>query len=446
LEKKNMKSKWITVVIVLLALLAVCAAIVAIGAIFFLAPIRVGGIQLGSTQILNVTAEATEQQSFQVEGPAALDLENVFGDVQITAATDETQKEIQVTAHKVAWGSNQGAAEAALEELKVIMTQEGDRLTVKVEFPELVNRLRDKNGYQVDFTIVAPVETTVLAHTSSGEMSLAGTQGSADISSNFGEVRATGLAGALKASSNSGRITAQDIQAGAGRIELGSDFGAVTLKNAAAGNVTAHTSSGSVELTSVTAGSELEATTDYGGITIRTGKAGSLNATTSSGAVELVDLQVTGSLTAHSSFGDIRLTKAFGATYDLSTDSGSVTVDGTRGTLKASSGFGSIEVTHGDLANIDLETNSGKVYYQGSLGDGPHRLSSDFGDIRLVLPDGSAFTFDLETGFGSIDSDFPIAIDGKPAEKHWQGTVNGGGCSLDATTQSGSITIEQLSQ
>jgi len=403
-----MKSKWIIVVIALLALLAVCAAAAAIGAVFFLSPVRVGGIQFGSAQVLNVQAEATEEQSFPVEGLAVLDLENVFGNVRITAAPNDTQKEIQVTARKVAWGADQPAAEAALDGIKVTMTQAGDRLTVRVDSPVLSSRIQDNyRADQVDFTIVVPVETTVLAHTHSGEVSLAGTQGPADLASDFGAIDASAITGKLKMSSNSGSITARDIQAGEASIELTSKFGAISLENAAALDV---------------------------------------NATTNSGAVELVNLQASGPVTAHSSFGDIRLTRAYGASYDLSTDSGSVDVDGARGSLKATSGFGSVEVTHGEQATIDLETKSGKVSYQGSLGEGPHRLNSDFGSIHLALPGESAFAFDLETRFGSIDSDFPLTIESQPDENHWLGTVNGGSVSLNASTRSGSITLEQVSQ
>jgi DUF4097 and DUF4098 domain-containing protein YvlB len=62
----------------------------------------------------------------------------------------------------------------------------------------------------------------------------------------------------------------------------------------------------------------------------------------------------------------------------------------------------------------------------------------------MAIPEDTALTFDLKTGFGDISTDFPITVSGDLDEDHWVGTVNGGGSQLTAETNSGSITLEYL--
>jgi DUF4097 and DUF4098 domain-containing protein YvlB len=126
---------------------------------------------------------------------------------------------------------------------------------------------------------------------------------------------------------------------------------------------------------------------------------------------------------------------------DLKTQNGRVTVNGARGRIKAQSDFGDVDVSAED-AVVTLISNNGKVSFNGTLIDGEHTFQSDFGDITLTLPADLALNFDLKTDFGKIKSDLPVTISGEIDEKHWIGTINGGGAKLTASTQNGNITIQ----
>ena len=114
------------------------------------------------------------------------------------------------------------------------------------------------------------------------------------------------------------------------------------------------------------------------------------------------------------------------------------------GNVKAHSEFGDIEVTNGKQVILDLQTNSGSVEYSGSLGSGPHMLKTEFGNIDLSIPDDASLSVNLETEFGKVKSDFDITLSGEFSEKRLSGTLNGGGASLTASTNSGNITISNL--
>jgi DUF4097 and DUF4098 domain-containing protein YvlB len=144
-------------------------------------------------------------------------------------------------------------------------------------------------------------------------------------------------------------------------------------------------------------------------------------------------------------FGEIELDQALASAYDLHTNSGSIIVSGAEGNLKAYTDFGGIKIERAEDVTLDLNTNSGSVEFSGSLGEGPHLVSSDFGEIDLTLPADSKLDVDLSTEFGNINSDLPITVtlNGSPNSESDQivGSINGGGDQLTAQTNSGSVTI-----
>ena len=95
---------------------------------------------------------------------------------------------------------------------------------------------------------------------------------------------------------------------------------------------------------------------------------------------------------------------------------------------------------------LDLYTKSGTVQFSGPLGLGPHSLKTVFGDIQVFLPQDTALSFDLQTDFGKLKTEFPITLEGDVKQDHWRGTLNGGGAELEANTNSGDISFEILTR
>lgn len=438
-----MRARWIIGIILGLALLALCAGIVIIGlfTVNAIGPFTIRNVV--SNQTANVSAGATQEESFQVSGPAILDLTNTFGSVNISGSNAFSDT-IAIKAELTAWGTNIDEANQNLENLNVNMTQSDDTVTVTVEEPRTV-----RFAGEVDFTINVPVETTLVVRTRTGEVTVSGTQGKADLNSDFGSIQATDLRGGLAAHSRNGRISARRIQLpenGNGDIDLQSDFGDVTLEDATTQKVTLTSRNGDLTLTNVNASGAVTLNSDFGGISFKSGQGSELTIETQNGAVDLSGLAIDGQITGSSNFGDVKLVDVRGESYDLKTNNGKVTLDGVQGTVKVRNDFGDIEVVNGNQATLDLVSRSGKITYRGSLGEGPHVLDTDFGEIRLGLPAESAFNFDLETDFGKIQSDFEVTVSGELDSKHWTGQVNGGGPELKASTKNGDINLEIASE
>ncbi len=429
-------------VLITLLIVALALVCVGIGTVVFFAFNRGLPTNLPFFTQVRISATATESKDYPSTGVTSLDVQNDAGQVHITGGK---VSQITVEAEKTAWGINEAEADKALEKLKYTVKQQGDVLVIKYDVNEsqIVNK-----PDTINFVITVPTDMVVSVKDQFGEIELTGTVGDAKLESSFGDVSVENLKGALNVTTQSGRVTAKSIDAGTKEVSLESGFGTLSLEKITAGDLKVRSESGVIKLNDVRASGDMELGTKFGDVSFEKGTSGKLAITTESGKVTLTSLKASGALTVTDRFGNIVIEKVDATSYDIETDSGTIEVDGVNAQLKAKSGFGNITIKNGSNAVIDLDTESGAVTYEGTLGEGSHKLHSNFGEIRLVIPPDSALNVDLKTEFGKIKSDLPIAItvNGEVENNHFVGKTNGGGSSLTATTQSGDITIEILSK
>jgi DUF4097 and DUF4098 domain-containing protein YvlB len=418
-----MKGKWIIAGALILMEIALCGGIM--GSVW--AGIDAIGnlsLRLGDFRGANVSATADEEQTLEADGPLVLSVnkgtEAAFGDVTVKTGTGT---EVVVLAHKVAWGADMAAAQAALDELDVQVTQSGNTVDIHVSRPEeAVFVFGDITRSQVDFTITVPADTTVNAVTDFGNITISDTSGDANLNTNFGDITVTGVSD--------------------GSIDAVTDFGEITLSSLEVVNVIASSNAGDINLSNVQATGSVEVNTEFGEVQYQDGAAKSLDVHTNSGDLDLDSITVDRELIAKTEFGSITLTQVEAATYDVKTNSGRISLEGTTGEITADTEFGDVSVTDAQNATLTLSTNSGTIEFSGALGDGPHSMHSEFGNIRLAIPEDTALDVDLQTDFGGISSDIPVATRAGDDDDHWTGEMNGGGTTLTVQTNSGEISIE----
>ena len=248
------------------------------------------------------------------------------------------------------------------------------------------------------------------------------------------------MSGLITAATGSGDVILKGIRAGGEAVEASSNFGEVQIRDAQGGTLAASSSSGEVTVENSAFTGRAELTTSFGNVNATDLKADSLDARTNSGEVTLRELEILKALTAHSDFGDIEILGSAAERYDLDTNSGEITANDVHGSVKARSGFGDIRV-RGTDAVLDLSTGSGSIEFTGSLGAGTSVLHTNFGDIRVRLPEDASFVFDLSTSFGNVDCGFP-GVSGRNDSTRLEGTVGAGGPMLEASTNSGSISVQ----
>jgi DUF4097 and DUF4098 domain-containing protein YvlB len=436
-----MKNKWFVASILIVVLIGLCGA-----SIFAfwqgIGMAEANGFRWRGFRTNTVKAEATEEKNLTVSGPVTLTLENDFGDVSVQTGPDG---QVNIKAEKTTWGINEADAQAALKDLTVVIEQDSNAIRVSVKQPADVEFLHiGPGGGGVKFTITVPKETAATLHSSNGDVSLSGTSGDADASSDFGNVTLTDLSGTVLGKSSNGAVSAANI-ASDGKVTLSSDFGRITLKDVAGSDVRADSANGQITLTDIRASGSLNADSQFGDIHAGSSRAASAHLESSNGKIEVENLDVSGTITAKSSFGSVTLTRVRAGAYDLSTQNGKISVDGdVQGSIKAHSSFGSVEVLNAENATLDLSSNNGSVTFSGSLGAGPHTLESDFGNIKISLPAETALDINMETDFGKITSDFSLTVTGEISDNHRSGTINGGGASLTVKTNNGNITLQSF--
>jgi len=428
----------VIIALLIVALVLVCAGIGSV--IFFAAN---GGFRANNPfDQRNISSILEESKTLKVdtEKPLTLKVIDHAGAVTITGADVEN---VQVKAVKTAYDSTQARADAEVKTVKYTVEQTGSTITLKYELPKSMNFSNNVNT--VDFVVTVPSETTVDVDTSFGDVNVTDIKGDAVIATDFGAVTVENVEGALSASSSNGGMNASSIVAGNKDIALNSEFGSITLKKANAKNVTLDSNNGTITLGEVRATNGITAQIDFGSMTVENGSSDSISIESKNGTVSLVKLRVNKEIKVDNEFGEIELEQAFASSYDLRSNGGSITVDGAKGKLKAHSEFGGIKIENAESITLDLETNNGTVEFRGSLGEGPHMINSEFGEVDLTLPDDSKLNVDLSTEFGSIKSDLPITVtlNGTSNSNGDQivGSINGGGEQLTIETNNGGVTI-----
>lgn len=166
--------------------------------------------------------EQTEPFSgtYKVGADSSLDVSQIAGDVRITTGRNN---EIKVDAIKRVRHRNADEAKRFLSQLRVEVTQVGNRVEVRTFYP----RSTGGRGLsaEVDYTIVVPQSTAVAVKTISGDLSVIGVRGEVRMESTSGDVEVAGTPNLVVAKTISGDVRAKDISAST--LTLGTVSGSV---------------------------------------------------------------------------------------------------------------------------------------------------------------------------------------------------------------------------
>lgn len=122
---------------------------------------------------------------------------------------------------------------------------------------------------------------------------------------------------------------------------------------------------------------------------------------------------------------------------------GNVTAESLQGDVRAHTVNGGVDVAtsgyaEGSSVNGSVRAVLGRTDWSGSL-----EFSSVNGTVTVVLPSGAAADVTASTVNGSIDTDFPLTVQGRFTSKHLRGTIGGGGRELNLHTVNGGIQLKR---
>jgi hypothetical protein len=143
--------------------------------------------------------------------------------------------------------------------------------------------------------------------------------------------------------------------------------------------------------------------------------------------------------------GRVDLEVAVPATLSVSAGdvSGDVSVTGAQGDVEASSVSGDLHLDH--LRAISLRANSVsgdiRVSIDALSGDGPLSFHTVSGDVVAELPRDLNADFSMSTVSGSLNTDFPVTLDGRWSRRSTEGRIGKGGRRLEFASVSGDLTL-----
>jgi Putative adhesin len=213
------------------------------------------------------TPQGSFEKTFPVSGPVDLEVQTRSGDIIVRsgpAGSVAIRGTIYVGDR---WLAGNRHAEVAEIEQHPPLRQDGN--SVRIDY---VNA-RD---ISVNYEITVPVDTTVHAHTGSGDQIIEDVHGNADLQSGSGNMKLSRLTGEIRVQTGSGDVRAREI---AGPVRGGAGSGNLELEETGAGDIDLHTGSGNVTVRGIQGAFRGEAGsgditaegTQMGGWEIRTG-------------------------------------------------------------------------------------------------------------------------------------------------------------------------------
>ena len=252
-------------------------------------------VLLASTVAFASTPQGRFEKTFQVTGPVDLEVLTRSGDITVRtgpAGSVVIRAKIYVSDH---WLFGQRKTDVSDIEQHPPLRQEGNSIHI-----DYVNA----HDISVDYEITVPADTTVRTRSGSGDQTIEGVRGNADLQSGSGDMKLANLTGDIRLQTGSGNVRGHQIS---GALRGGAGSGDIEVEETGTGDISLHTGSGNIVVRGIHGGFRAEA--GSGDITAEGTQTGAWEIRTGSGNVHV---RVPGNA-------------AFDA--DISTSSGTVDVD-----------------------------------------------------------------------------------------------------------------------
>lgn len=299
-------------------------------------------VLLASSYAAASTPQGTFEKTFQVSGPVDLEVQTRSGDIIVRsgpAGAVIVRGKIYVSNHfmivpGVEFGGKRNADVREIEQ-NPPLRQDGS--SIHIDYVNVRN-------ISVDYEITVPEDTTIRTHSGSGDQTIEGTRGNADLQSGSGDMKLSRLTGEIRLQTGSGNVRAREIS---GPVRGGAGSGDIEVEETGSGDIDLHTGSGNITARGIQGAFRADA--GSGDITAEGTQTGAWEIRTGSGNVH------------------VRLPSSAGFDSDISTNSGTVDV----GTP--------VEMTVQGRARDISKSIRGKVRGGGSL----LRVRTGSGDIHI---------------------------------------------------------------
>jgi DUF4097 and DUF4098 domain-containing protein YvlB len=189
----------------------------------------------------------TFDRSFQVSGPVDMEVLTRSGDITVRNGAPGT-----VTIHaKIQSGSSWFGNDHKndVQELQSNPPIRQNGTSIRIDYVNI-------NNISIDYEITVPVDTTLRAHTGSGDQTIEGLKGNVELESGSGDLKLARLTGDMHFQTGSGNVRGRELS-GPARVKAGS--GDIEIEEMGAGDVDIRTGSGNITVNGINGGFHAEA-------------------------------------------------------------------------------------------------------------------------------------------------------------------------------------------
>lgn len=226
-----------------------------------------------SAALASNSPQGSFDRTLSVSGPVDLEVLTHSGDVRIKAGSSgSVQIHGKIYVGDRWFGGRREEDVHAIEQNPPIH-QNGN--SIHIEYV-------DYRNISIDYEITVPTDTTVRTKTGSGDQTVEGTHGNAEVQTGSGDVRLSNLQGEIRVQTGSGNVRAREVS---GSVRGGTGSGDIEIEETSAGDIDLHTGSGNITARGVQGSFHGE--TGSGEITAEGKQSGTWEARTGSGNVHL---------------------------------------------------------------------------------------------------------------------------------------------------------------
>jgi len=398
----------------------------------------------------------------------SITIEHSFGNIEVRPGTSN---QISISGEKRVSGKDEKITEEFLREMKLKIDESAGRVIIRAIYPDEKKYKKKVKNFSISYTIEIPSNVRLNVKNSFGNLDLDNLSGNFMITNSFGKLKTLRLNGDAQLSNKFGSITSENIT---GDARINSQHGSIDIKNVA-GNLSAQTSFDPIgvidvkgdarifnshgKITAESIGGEAELETSFSSITCSDIE-GKTHIRNSHGKVNASNIR--NNTFIKTSFNKVNAVLISG---DLIVENvhGTITSSDIQGDIKANTSFASVNASHidGDVIVTNQHGNItvNDILYEVSPEDINNNktilkrrvnLKTDFGNIRLKLPETLSATINVSTSDGKISGDFPLNINlkgldlSKTSHPKISGSVGDGRDSIDIEVSNGSVYIDKM--
>jgi DUF4097 and DUF4098 domain-containing protein YvlB len=230
-------------------------------------------VLFATTIVFASSPQGTFERTLQVSGPVDLEVNTHSGDITVRAGSSGSVSIRGKIYVGNSWFEGRREGDVHVIEQNPPIRQEGN--SIHIDYVNVHN-------ISVDYEITVPAETTVRAHSGSGDQVIEGTHGSVDVATGSGDVKLRNLHGEIHLQTGSGDVRAHQVS---GSVRGGTGSGDVEIEETGPGDIDLHTGSGGIQARGIQGSFHGEA--GSGDITAEGTQSGSWEIRTGSGNVRV---------------------------------------------------------------------------------------------------------------------------------------------------------------